>query len=89
MPDGDIYPDLKKESLDLHEKNRGKIEIRCKIPLETKWDLSRAYTPGVADVCRAIQNDKNTRSRQILSQSLQTELLSSALEISGQVPRFL
>ncbi|MBN1431220.1 MAG: NADP-dependent malic enzyme [Methanomicrobiaceae archaeon] len=59
MPDGDIYPDLKQESLDLHEKNRGKIEIRCKIPLETKWDLSRAYTPGVADVCRAIQNDKD------------------------------
>lgn len=59
MSNGDIYPDLEKESLELHEKNRGKIEIRCKIPLETKRDLSRAYTPGVADVCRAIKKDKN------------------------------
>ena len=57
MPNGDVYPDLDKESLELHEKNRGKIEIKCKIPLETKWDLSRAYTPGVAAVCRAIKND--------------------------------
>ena len=52
---GDIY----QEALDLHAKYRGKIEIRSKVPLETRRDLSRAYTPGVAEVCRAIQKDRN------------------------------
>jgi len=37
----------------------GKIEIRNKAPLKTRSDLSMAYTPGVARVCRAIQDDKN------------------------------
>ncbi len=32
----------------------GKIEIRSKVPLRTRDDLSMAYTPGVARVCLAI-----------------------------------
>ena len=35
----------------------GKLEIRSKSPLKTRADLSMAYTPGVARVCRAISND--------------------------------
>jgi malate dehydrogenase (oxaloacetate-decarboxylating) len=35
----------------------GKIEIRNKVPLKTRDDLSMAYTPGVARVCLAIQED--------------------------------
>ncbi|HTT29046.1 MAG TPA: NAD-dependent malic enzyme [Solirubrobacteraceae bacterium] len=35
----------------------GKIEIRNKSPLKTRDDLSMAYTPGVARVCRAIYED--------------------------------
>ncbi len=35
----------------------GKIEIRNKSPLKTRDDLSMAYTPGVARVCRAIYDD--------------------------------
>ena len=35
----------------------GKIEIRNKSPLKTRDDLSMAYTPGVARVCRAIAED--------------------------------
>ncbi|MCW5971198.1 MAG: NAD-dependent malic enzyme [Blastocatellales bacterium] len=35
----------------------GKIEIRNKRPLQTRADLSMAYTPGVARVCMAIHND--------------------------------
>ncbi len=35
----------------------GKIEQRNKIPLKTRDDLSMAYTPGVARVCKAIQED--------------------------------
>jgi malate dehydrogenase (oxaloacetate-decarboxylating) len=35
----------------------GKIEVVSKIPLKTRADLSMAYTPGVARVCLAIQED--------------------------------
>ena len=35
----------------------GKIEIAPKVPLKTRDDLSMAYTPGVARVCRAIADD--------------------------------
>ena len=46
-----------KKSLALHKKFRGKIEIASKVPLKTKLDLSLAYTPGVAEVCRLIHRD--------------------------------
>src|SRR5215213_9718274 len=35
----------------------GKIEVVSKVPLRTRDDLSMAYTPGVARVCRAIALD--------------------------------
>ena len=35
----------------------GKIEIKSKVPVKTREDLSTVYTPGVADVCRAIHQD--------------------------------
>jgi malate dehydrogenase (oxaloacetate-decarboxylating) len=35
----------------------GKIEISSKVPLKTRDDLSRAYTPGVARICEAIVED--------------------------------
>ena len=35
----------------------GKIEIHSKVPLKTRDDLSRAYTPGVARICQAIVDD--------------------------------
>jgi malate dehydrogenase (oxaloacetate-decarboxylating) len=36
----------------------GKIEIRNKVPIRTRDDLSMAYTPGVARVCLAIHDDR-------------------------------
>ena len=51
----------KKQMADLamrrHEEWRGKIEITARCPLETREDLSLAYTPGVAEPCLAIQKD--------------------------------
>src|SRR4051812_3763444 len=35
----------------------GKIEVRAKLPLKTRDDLSMAYTPGVGRVCMAIYED--------------------------------
>lgn len=37
----------------------GKLEVQSKVPLKTRDDLSRAYTPGVARICTAIANDKS------------------------------
>lgn len=42
-------------ALALHKKKRGKIEIKSKVPLKTKADLSTAYTPGVGAVCLEIK----------------------------------
>lgn len=41
-------------SLELHEKNHGKLEVISKIKVENREDLSLAYTPGVAEPCRKI-----------------------------------
>lgn len=49
---------MNQKALDLHEENQGKIEIKSKVTLSTKEDLSLAYTPGVADVSRVIAEDK-------------------------------
>jgi len=49
--------DIKKKSLELHRKFKGKVAIISKIPLKTKEDLSMAYTPGVAEVCNEIHKD--------------------------------
>ena len=46
------------ESLKLHEKLKGKLEVRSKLPLKTREDLSLAYTPGVAEPCRYIYKNK-------------------------------
>ncbi len=48
---------INKEAVKMHKKYGGKIEVVSKVPLETKEDLSLAYTPGVAEVCREIHKD--------------------------------
>ncbi len=51
---------IKTLSLALHKEHRGKIEINPKVKLNSPLDLSLAYTPGVAEVCKAIaKNPKN------------------------------
>ena len=46
-------------SLKMHEENKGKIEVRSKIKIENRDDLSIAYTPGVAEPCRKIHENKD------------------------------
>ena len=45
------------ESLKKHYEWQGKVEVICRAPLETRDDLSLAYTPGVAQPCLEIQKD--------------------------------
>ena len=50
--------DYNKESLVLHEKLKGKLEVCSKVKLDSIENLSLAYTPGVAEVCKEISKDK-------------------------------
>ena len=45
---------VEQESLDLHRRLRGKIGTLVKTPISSRRDLSLAYTPGVAEPCRQI-----------------------------------
>ncbi|MBU4440157.1 MAG: NAD-dependent malic enzyme [Firmicutes bacterium] len=45
------------ESLKMHEMYSGKIEVISKVKIDTRDDLSKAYTPGVAEPCRRIHAD--------------------------------
>ena len=49
--------DYAAESLKKHYEWKGKIEVVCRTPLESRNDLSLAYTPGVAEPCLEIQKD--------------------------------
>jgi len=50
--------DLKDESLNLHKKYPGKLEVASKFPLRERKDLTLSYTPGVAFACLEIAADK-------------------------------
>jgi len=47
------------EALKMHEMHKGKIEVTSKVKLENRDDLSIAYTPGVAEPCRKIHENKD------------------------------
>ncbi len=52
--------DYFKESLKIHKKYRGKIEVVSKIPVNTAEDLSLVYSPGVAEPCKEIFKNPDT-----------------------------
>ena len=45
-------------SLKMHEDNKGKVEVISKVKIKDRDDLSTAYTPGVAEPCRKIRDNK-------------------------------
>lgn len=49
--------DVKEQALKMHEKWQGKIEVISRAAIETREDLSVAYTPGVAQPCLEIAAD--------------------------------
>jgi malate dehydrogenase (oxaloacetate-decarboxylating) len=53
-----LFMDYKKESLKLHEEKRGKFEIKSKVSIKNKDNLSLAYSPGVAEPCLRIKENK-------------------------------
>lgn len=51
--------DIREESLKKHYEWNGKIEVVARCPVETRADMSLAYTPGVAEACLVIKDDVN------------------------------
>ncbi|NLM50139.1 MAG: NAD-dependent malic enzyme [Clostridiaceae bacterium] len=49
--------DIKEKALKMHEEWKGKIEITSRAPVESREDLSIAYTPGVAEPCLKIKDN--------------------------------
>lgn len=49
---------LRERALHLHEKCRGKLEVQSKVPIQNAEELSLAYSPGVAEPCMEIFQDK-------------------------------
>lgn len=50
---------MEKEAIRLHKEWQGKIEVKSTVAVNSAKDLSIAYTPGVAEPCKEIHQDKN------------------------------
>ncbi len=50
---------LEDDALNLHSKNPGKISVENSVKIKDKEDLNLVYTPGVAEPCKKIDEDKN------------------------------
>lgn len=48
---------IQEEALKLHEEWKGKIQVISTVEVKSKYDLSTAYTPGVAEPCMEIHKD--------------------------------
>ncbi|MDZ5783791.1 NAD(P)-dependent malic enzyme [Marinococcus luteus] len=51
-------PTTREEALHIHKQNQGKLETVSKVPVRNGRDLSLAYSPGVAEPCKEIFDDK-------------------------------
>lgn len=49
---------LNQESIELHKQHGGKLEVKSKVPVTNRHELSLAYTPGVGQVCLDIAGNK-------------------------------
>jgi len=52
--------DIYEQSLRMHKKHKGKIDVVPKVDVKDEKDLSLAYSPGVAQPCREIYKDPST-----------------------------
>ena len=50
---------IREEAIKLHKDHQGKLAVASKVPLTNRHDLSIVYTPGVAEPCKDIQENKD------------------------------
>lgn len=51
---------LREKSLNMHQEHKGKLSVQSKVPVNNAYDLSLAYSPGVAEPCREIHTKPET-----------------------------
>ena len=73
---------INEDALELHRKNRGKIEIKSKVSIENKNDLSLAYTPGVGYVSSEIGKNKKL-ARELTLKANSVAIVSDGSAILG------
>jgi len=56
---GEIHMDMKEKALTSHKEWNGKLETTAKSKVNSREDLAIAYTPGVAEPCKKIAQDKS------------------------------
>lgn len=74
--------DIYKDALKLHRKIKGKLEIKSKVEVNTKRDLSLVYTPGVAEVCREIAK-KEDLARELTIKGNSVAIVSDGSAVLG------
>ena len=78
MDNKDIY----EKALELHAQNKGKISVNSKVKIESSDDLSLAYSPGVAEPCRKIAEEKEN-SYKYTSRGNMIAVVSSGTAVLG------
>lgn len=73
---------LNRDAFELHRKSRGKLEIKSKVPIENKNDLSLAYTPGVGYVSSEIGKNKGL-ARELTLKGNSVAIVSDGSAILG------
>lgn len=74
--------DVYQASVDFHREHKGKLAVCAKSPIRNKEDLSLAYTPGVAEVCRVIAKDK-TQAKSLTLKGNTVAVISDGSAILG------
>lgn len=74
--------DIRQESLKKHYEWNGKIEVISRAKIETREDLSLAYTPGVAEPCLEIQKD-NKKSYELTRRSNLVAVITDGTAVLG------
>ncbi len=74
--------DIRQESLKKHYEWQGKIEVISRAPINTREDLSLAYTPGVAEPCLEINKDIN-KSYELTRRSNLVAVITDGTAILG------
>lgn len=74
----DVYQD----SVAMHREHGGKLAVASKVPVTSKAELSLAYTPGVAEVCRVIAKDK-TQTKALTLKGNTVAVISDGSAILG------
>lgn len=77
-----VNMDIYQKALKLHSEKQGKIEVKSKVKVRNKEELSLAYSPGVAEPCREIQKNPDNIYK-YTSRGNQVAVVSSGTAVLG------